>query len=496
MALIKLSSSIETVQNFVDGKFVPARGAQVDVWTPYQGRVIGKYQETTASELDSILALAQRGFDTWSAVPIKERTQVMFRFREILLRDAEALSHVIASESGKLPAEALAGLMKGVEVLEFATAIQNLDRGGKMEVSRGVWCETQRVPLGVVVGITPFNFPAMVPMWMIPIALTLGNAFVWKPSEKTPLTSQRIAAALKEAGLPDGAFTVVQGGRATVEQLCQHPIVQAVGFVGSSPVAKAVYERATLAGKRALCLGGAKNHIILMPDADPEVAAQGIVASFTGCAGQRCMAASVLVAVDPSAASTQRVLQGIVERSSKITLGQDMGAIITQASLQKLEGAIDRAGKTGAKLALDGRRAAKPVGYESGYWLGPTVLDGVQPGSEAATDELFGPLLSVMHAKSMSEALAMAGQSEYGNALSVFTQSGAVADEVARRARAGMVGINIGVPVPREPFSFGGFLSSRFGYGDITGQGGIDFWSNTRKVTTKWALQKDRNWMS
>jgi malonate-semialdehyde dehydrogenase (acetylating)/methylmalonate-semialdehyde dehydrogenase len=327
---------------------------------------------------------------------------------------------------------------------------------------------------------------------MIPIALTLGNAFVWKPSDKTPLTSIRLADAAKEAGLPDGVLTVVQGGRETVEAILDHPLVAAVGFVGSTPVAREVYRRGTGHGKRVLALGGAKNHIILMPDADRAMAARGITDSFTGCAGQRCMAASVLLAVG----EVDGTLDEITNKAAEIRLPTDMGALISSAARERLARAIDQAPEDGAKVRLDGRQAAAPAGLGGGYWLGPTILDHVRPGTQAAQDELFGPLLSVMRVKTLSEALAIQGASPFGNAASVFTSNGAVAERVAAEARAGMIGVNIGVPVPREPFSFGGINESKFGQGDITGPSSLDFWSQLKKVTTKWVQPTDQNWMN
>jgi malonate-semialdehyde dehydrogenase (acetylating)/methylmalonate-semialdehyde dehydrogenase len=382
--------------------------------------------------------------------------------------------------------------MKGIEVLEYALSIQNLDLGGKAEVSRGVHCEYRREALGVIANITPFNFPAMVPMWTIPIAIALGNAYVWKPSDKTPLTSLKIANALTEAGLPKGVFTVLHGGAETVDAIIDHPAVKAVGFVGSSKVAKIVYQRATNQGKRALALGGAKNHIVLLPDANSELSGLGISDSFTGCAGQRCMAASVLLAVG----NVDNHIQKIIERAGSLQLGQDMGALISKQQKEFLTSAIDRIEKAGGKILLDGRKAKAPAGLEEGNWLGPTVIDNVKPGSEAATVELFGPILSIIRCKDISEAMAIENSVEYGNACSVFTSSGPLADRVVREASTGMVGVNIGVPVPREPFSFGGINYSKFGHGDITGRHSLDFWSNIKKITTKWEVQTDSNWMS
>jgi malonate-semialdehyde dehydrogenase (acetylating)/methylmalonate-semialdehyde dehydrogenase len=423
---------------------------------------------------------------------MKERAKVLFNFRNILLRDIDMIAHVKSSESGKTFDEGKAGLMKGIEVLEYALSLQNADLGGKVEVSRGVMCEYRREALGVVANITPFNFPAMVPMWTIPISLALGNAYVWKPSDKTPLTALKIADALKEAGLPDGLLTVLHGGEATVNGIIDHPLVKAIGFVGSTKIAKLVYTRATALGKRALCLGGAKNHIILLPDANPELSGVGISDSFTGCAGQRCMAASVLLAVGDVSPHIQK----IVERSASLQLGKDMGAIITKAQVEFLHGAIARAEAAGARILVDGRKAKAPAGFEGGNWLAPTVLDQVQPGSEAAKIELFGPIISIVHVKDLTEALAIQASSEYGNACSVFTSNGALAERVMREARAGMVGVNVGVPVPREPFSFGGINASKFGHGDITGAHSLDFWSDVKKITSKWEKQNDSNWMS
>jgi malonate-semialdehyde dehydrogenase (acetylating)/methylmalonate-semialdehyde dehydrogenase len=425
-------------------------------------------------------------------VPIKERTQTLFRFRQLVLERLPALSNSAAREAGKTVDEAKAGVLKGVEIIEYALSLQNMDLGGTLEVSRGVTCETRREPLGVVAGITPFNFPAMVPMWQYPIAITLGNAFVLKPSEKVPLTSQLVGDLMTEAGFPPGVFSIVNGAREAVEAICDHPDVEAVGFVGSTPVARAVYHRVTARDGRALCLGGAKNHLLLVPDADPSVAIDGIVGSFTGCAGQRCMAASLLVTVG----KVDDLVDAIVERASKIELGPGMGAIIDRPSLERLETDIDRASKDGAKLRIDGRKPKAPSGFEGGNWLAPSIIDQASIDMECATKELFGPVLTIVRAKSLDEALSFQSSTPYGNALSVFTSRGDVARYVAERAPTGMVGVNIGVPVPREPFSFGGAKASRFGQGDMTGQGGVELWTKLKKVTTKWALQPDANWMS
>lgn len=490
--LIKIPGEKLKCQNFVNNEFQAGSGSAQTVISPYTGQVIGEYRNSTSADVAQIVEKAAVAQKAWAVTPIKERTKIMFNFRQILLRDIDSISHVIGAESGKTFAEAKAGLMKGVEVLEFAISLQNLDVGGKMEVSRGVHCEYRREALGVIANITPFNFPAMVPMWTIPIAITLGNAYIWKPSDKTPLTSNFLAQAFKEAGLPPGIFQIVQGGRETVEAVIDHPLVKAIGFVGSSKVAKMVYDRGTHLGKRVLALGGAKNHIVLLPDANPEMSGPGISDSFTGCAGQRCMAASVVLAVG----DVDLHIKKIVERAHSLKLGQDMGAIITKAQVDFLKAAIERAEKAGAQILLDGRKAHPPAGMEKGNWIGPTVLDFVKPGSEAGVDELFGPVISIIRCKTIHDAMEIENANDYGNACSVFTSSGALAEKVIQSARAGMVGVNIGVPVPREPFSFGGVNTSKYGHGDITGEASLNFWTDVKKVTTKWEPQTDQNWMS
>ncbi|HEY3496917.1 MAG TPA: aldehyde dehydrogenase family protein, partial [Polyangiaceae bacterium] len=420
------------------------------------------------------------------------RVRPLQRFSEIVTRNAQQLAELVSAESGKTRGEALAGIQRGLEVVEFAVSLPNLDRGGALDVSRGVTCEYRREPLGVVAGVTPFNFPAMVPMWMFPIALAVGNAFVLKPSEKVPLSACLLGAWLLEAGLPAGLFSLVHGGRAVVESLVDHPEIRALGFVGSSPVAKAVHGRATALGKRALCLGGAKNHLVVAPDADEALTVKGVVDSFTGCAGQRCMAASVLVVVGEA----ERFVEKIAAAASQLELGRTLGALIDGAARERLVSAIGQAESDGAKLLLDGRKASPPAGFEGGNWLGATVLDRVTPDMSCARVELFGPVLSVIHVATLDQALALERASEYGNALSIFTSSGAVARYVAERATSGMVGVNVGVPVPRDPFSFGGTKSSKFGQGDMTGPAGVELWSNLKKITTKWAVSPDANWMS
>jgi malonate-semialdehyde dehydrogenase (acetylating)/methylmalonate-semialdehyde dehydrogenase len=447
---------------------------------------------SSPEDVAAVVAGAQRAFRDWASTPIKERVLPLRRFHDLVTRHADDLAALVALESGKTPAEARAGLERGLEVVDFALSLPNLDEGALLEVSRGVTCEARREPLGVVAGITPFNFPAMVPMWMFPIAITLGNAFILKPSERVPLTPCRLGELMIEAGFPPGVFSLLHGDRETVHALVDHPDVRAVGFVGSTPAARAVYVRATALGKHALCLGGAKNHIIVAPDADEALTVRGVVDSFTGCAGQRCMAGSVVVAV----AGAARFVDAITAAARKIELGTAMGALIDAAARERLVRAVAKAQADGAEVVLDGRTASAPSGYEGGNWLGPTVLDRVRPDMECARAELFGPVLSIVRVDTIDQALALDRATPYGNATSVFTASGAVARYVADRSTSGMIGVNVGVPVPRDPFSFGGSKDSKFGSGDMTGPGSLDLWSQWKKITTRWALSPDANWMS
>ncbi len=491
--LVDIPSTPIEGKNLVGGEWVrPSGRPSIEVRTPYTGKVIGSVPHSTADDVASVVAAAAPAAAAWRQVPIKERTQVLFDFRARLLDNIDEVSNLAAIEAGKTVAEAKAGVLKGIEIIEYALSLQNLDAGGALEVSRGVTCETRREPMGVVAGITPFNFPAMVPMWQFPIALTLGNAFILKPSEKVPLTSCRLGELLIESGFPAGVFSIVHGGRDTVEALIDHEGVSAYGFVGSTPAAKAVYARAAGHGKRALALGGAKNHLIVVPDADRDITVEGVLNSFTGCAGQRCMAASLMVAVG----DVDHLIDAIVERAKQIRLGLDMGAIIDADAHARLCADIGQAADDGVQIRLDGRKAVAPEGYEGGYWLGPTILDRAKVDQTCATKELFGPVITIVRVKTLEEALSLQSTTPYGNAMSVFTSRGAVARRVIEAAPTGMVGINIGVPVPREPFSFGGTKASRFGAGDMTGAGGVELWSFLKKVTSKWSIAPDANWMS
>lgn len=488
---VERPKTIRECKNFINGAFVAPSKMQ-DIVSPWTGEVIARVTMSNQDDVEAAVSAAAAAFPAWRATPIKERCARLFKFRELVLSKLDFLANMAALEAGKTISEARAGIMKGLEVAEFALSLQNMDSGGAMDVSRGVSCEYRREPLGVVVGIAPFNFPAMVPMWMYPIAVTLGNCFILKPSEKVPVTSQYMAELMAEAGFPKGVFQLVNGAKETVEALVDHPLVQAVGFVGSTPIAKSLYVRATSHGKRALCLGGAKNYLLVVPDADEKITVRGVVDSFTGCAGQRCMAASLMLAVG----QVDHLIKKIAETAKALELGSQMGAIIDKAALSRITAAISQAEKQGAKILVDGRTAKPPKGFEGGCWIGPTIIDHATPDMECARSEIFGPVITIVRAKNLTEAMKLEAKSPFGNATSVFTTSGAVARFVSETATNGMIGVNIGVPVPREPFSFGGSKESKFGVCDITGESSLEFWSQRKKITIKWAEQSDATWMS
>jgi malonate-semialdehyde dehydrogenase (acetylating)/methylmalonate-semialdehyde dehydrogenase len=473
--------------NLVGGRFVTVEGKTIDLTNPHNGQLRGRVPVSGRHDVEAAMAAASTAGPEWRATPLKERSQLLFRFRDLLVAHAQELSMLVASESGKTEAEARAGLLRGIEIVEFASSLQNADAGASLEVSRSVSCEYRREPLGVVAGITPFNFPAMVPLWMFPIALTVGNAFILKPSEKVPLTACRLGELMISAGYPPGVFSIVHGDRETAEVLIDHPDLAAVAFVGSTGAAKAVYARATGQGKRALCLGGAKNILVIAPDADETLTVRAVVDSFTGCAGQRCMAGSLLLAVGKA----NSLIAKIADAASRLRLGVDMGALIDRPAREQLVRSIAEAQAAGCTLLVDGRDARAPTGCEGGNWLAPTVIDHARPDMECATRELFGPILTVIRVSTIDEALSIENQNRYGNATCVFTQSGSVARYVAERASSGMVGVNVGVPVPRDPFSFGGTKDSKFGHGDITGPAAVAFWSNLKKITSRWEPQNE-----
>ncbi len=470
-------------QNWIDGNFHDSSsGKSISVISPYYNKEIATIPDSNSDDLDQTVKKAKTAFPAWAATNIRERAQIMFNLKTIMENDIEQMTRLIALDNGKTIADAKGSILRGIEVIEFAISLPNMLQGESSNVSKGISCTMTHEPLGVVSGITPFNFPIMVPLWMIPLAITTGNCFILKPSEQTPLAALKLAEYLKEAGLPDGVLSVLNGTRESVESICDHPDIEAVAFVGSSTVAKIVYSRSTAQGKRALCLGGAKNPMIVVPDADQDSTAKGLLASSMGSAGQRCMAASVAVAV----ADVDSIIDQLVEEAKSFQLGVDMGTIVSKTALERITGYIDEAEAMGAKVLIDGRNPSPPEAYPDGYWLGPTILDGVAPEWPCATEEIFGPVLTIIRTETLESAMKIENENPYGNAAAVFTTSGQVAKTVSESASAGMIGINIGVPVPREPFSFGGWNESKFGHGDITGRSGVDFWTNLKKVTSRW----------
>ena len=480
------------VTNFIDGKFKnPSSAKTLDVVSPIDGVLLSKVSLSSPADLDEAVASAKKAFASWSKIPIKERVQVFFRYKTLLEKNLDALALVCSEENGKTMAESLAEIEKCIELTEFACSLPQLVAGELLEVSRGVECRTEHVPLGVVASIVPFNFPSMVPNWTIPNAIALGNCMIMKPSEKVPISVGKLAELLKEAGLPDGVLNVVHGDQQIVEAICDHPGIEAISFVGSTKVAKIVYRRATQNYKRCLALGGAKNHLIVLPDAIPEMTAQNVAASMSGCAGQRCMAASAMVGVG----DVDIIIDKICGEAKKIIPGKNLGAVINKESQQKIEKYITEAEDQGAKILVDGRKTIVE-GKENGTYVGPTVIDYVTPEMSVAKEEIFGPVISIMRTKTVDEALSIENANPYGNAASVFTQNGGMARYIIDRASAGMIGVNVGVPVPREPFSFGGWNESKFGVGDITGKSSIEFWTKLKKSTVKWNAEAGINWMS
>ena len=490
--MVTLAMKYAELTNYIGGKDIKSQSNRfLEVISPIDGNLLSRVPMSTADDLDAAVQAAKAALEGWSKTPIKERVQVFFRYKTLLERNLDELTRLVQEENGKTYDEAKAEVEKSIELTEFACAMPQLIQGEIMEVSKGVECRTERFPVGVVASIVPFNFPCMVPNWTIPNALVLGNTMIVKPSEQVPLSTHRLAALLKEAGLPDGVLNIVNGDRDIVEAICDHPDIEAISFVGSTKVAKIVYKRATSNLKRCLALGGAKNHLIVLPDAHPSMTASNVAASMSGCAGQRCMAASAMIAVGP----VDHIINMLCDEARKIVPGQNLGAVISHQAKERIERYITEAEKQGAKILVDGRNTVVE-GKEDGSYVGATVIDYVTPDMSVAKEEIFGPVISILRTHSLDEAIAIENANPYGNAASVFTQSGANARYVIERASAGMVGVNIGVPVPREPFSFGGWNDSRFGVGDITGKSSIEFWTKMKKTTTKWNAEAKTNWMS
>ncbi|MGK5552344.1 CoA-acylating methylmalonate-semialdehyde dehydrogenase [Actinomadura kijaniata] len=483
--------STKHITHWIGGK--PHTGTaerQGDVYDPATGRITGKVDFASPAEVDAAVAAAKAAFPGWRDTPLSRRVKILFRFRELLEAHKLELAELISAEHGKVVSDALGEVARGLEVVEFACGIPHLLKGGFSEnVSAKVDAYSILQPLGVVAGITPFNFPAMVPMWMFPVAIACGNTFVLKPSEKDPSASVRIAELWAEAGLPDGVFNVLQGDRTAVDGLLEHPEVKAVSFVGSTPIARYIYETAARTGKRVQALGGAKNHMVVLPDADLDLAADAAVSAGFGSAGERCMAISVLVAVEPVA---DELLAKIKERVARLRVGpgdnpeSEMGPLVTREHRDKVASYLDSGVAQGATLAVDGRETEILGGGGDGFWLGPTVLDHVTPEMDAYRDEIFGPVLSVVRVASYDEAMKLIGDNPYGNGTAIFTNDGGAARRFQNEVEVGMVGINVPIPVPMAYYSFGGWKASLFGDSHAHGMEGVHFYTRTKAVTARW----------
>ena len=485
------------IVHWVDGvEYAGESGRWADVTNPASGQVTGKVALATITDARTVIDSASRAAADWAAVSLARRTQVLFSFRELLNNRKDELAAIITAEHGKVHSDALGEISRGLEVVEFACGISHLLKGGHSEgASTGIDVHSKRVPLGVVGIISPFNFPAMVPMWFFPIAIAAGNAVVLKPSEKDPTAAVWLAALWKEAGLPDGVFNVLQGDKTAVDELLTNPSVQAISFVGSTPIAEYVYETASKHGKRVQALGGGKNHMVVLPDADLDLAADAAVSAGYGSAGERCMAISVLVAVDPIgddlvariADRTRSLVTGDGSESARGQHGReaDMGPLVTRDHRDRVAGFIDSGEASGAKVVVDGREVAAR-GAAEGFWLGPTLFDHVSPDMDIYREEIFGPVLSVVRVASYEEALALINANPYGNGTAVFTNDGGAARRFEADVEVGMIGVNVPVPVPVAYYSFGGWKRSLFGDTHAHGVEGVHFFTRGKVVTTRW----------
>jgi malonate-semialdehyde dehydrogenase (acetylating) / methylmalonate-semialdehyde dehydrogenase len=479
------------VTHWINGKpWDGQAGTRGDIYNPASGQVSGTVDYAGPAEVDAAVAAAAAALPGWRGTSLVRRSAVMFAFRELIQARKAELAAVISAEHGKVESDAAGEVTRGLEVVEFACGIPHLLKGGFSEnVGTGVDAYSIRQPVGVVAGITPFNFPAMVPMWMFPLALACGNTFILKPSEKDPSASLLLAEMLAEAGLPDGAFNVVHGGKEAVDAVLTHPGVRAVSFVGSTPIARYVWETAGASGKRVQALGGAKNHMVVLPDADLDLAADAAVSAGFGSAGERCMAISVLVAVDPIG---DELVAKIGERVAKLRVGPgtdakaEMGPLVTGAHRDKVASYLESGTRDGAVLAVDGREHPVTGGDPAGFWLGPSVLDHVTPQMSCYTDEIFGPVLSVVRAASYDDALNVINANQYGNGTAIFTNDGGAARRFTNEVEVGMVGVNVPIPVPMAFYSFGGWKSSLFGDTHVHGTEGVHFYTRGKAVTSRW----------
>ncbi|MDQ2841479.1 MAG: CoA-acylating methylmalonate-semialdehyde dehydrogenase [Acidobacteriota bacterium] len=480
---------MKTVSHWIGGKHVESHSPRSGtVWNPATGEKQATVSFASSGEVDEAVSAAGAAFPAWRATPLSRRAEIMFRLRELVDRNRRKIAELLTAEHGKTISDSLGEVARGLENIEFACGVPNLLKGAFSEqASRGVDVYQIRQPLGVVAGITPFNFPAMVPMWMFANAIACGNTFILKPSEKDPSVSIFLAELLEEAGVPEGVFNVVQGDRIAVNRLLEHPDIKAISFVGSTPVARSIYQTATRNGKRVQALGGAKNHMLVLPDADINMAADAAVSAGYGSAGERCMAISVVVAVGNIA---DPLIDAIRERTARIKIGpgledgNEMGPLITEEHRDRVASYLDSAASEGAQVAIDGRE--QPVTKRPGFFLAPSLLDRVRPGMRCYDDEIFGPVLSVVRVETYDEALRVIQDNPYGNGTAIFTRDGGAARQFQFDVEIGMVGINVPIPVPVAYYSFGGWKGSLFGDLHMYGPEGIQFYTRAKVVTSRW----------
>ncbi len=480
----------EDIGHFVGGKIIqPKAGRYADVYNPATGAIARRVALANRVEIDAAVEVAQAAFPAWSDTSPLRRARILFKYLELLNRHSDELAAIITAEHGKVFTDAQGEVTRGIEIVEFATGIPELLKGDYTEqVSTGIDNWVMRQPLGVVAGITPFNFPVMVPMWMFPMAIACGNTFILKPSPTDPSASLFMARLLKEAGLPDGVFNVVQGDKEAVDALLENPQVKALSFVGSTPIANYIYERGAHFGKRVQALGGAKNHMVIMPDADIDKAVDALVGAAYGSAGERCMAISVAVLVGDAA---DKVMPKLIERTKALKikngmeLDAEMGPIVTRAALERITGYIENGVASGATLLVDGRPFKSPQ-FEQGFWIGGTLFDHVTPDMTIYREEIFGPVLSCVRVANFADALNLVNAHEFGNGVACFTSDGNIAREFARRVQVGMVGINVPIPVPMAWHGFGGWKRSIFGDTHAYGKESVRFYTKQKSVMQRW----------
>jgi malonate-semialdehyde dehydrogenase (acetylating)/methylmalonate-semialdehyde dehydrogenase len=481
---------MRTIEHWIAGKPTSGRSDRTaPVFDPATGQQRSEVLLAVKEDVEAAVAAAADAFPQWSQTSISNRAKVLFAFRELVNASAAEIAGLITDEHGKVLSDALGEVQRGLEVVEFACGIPSLLKGSfSDQVSTDVDTYSFREPLGVVAGITPFNFPAMVPMWMFPVAIACGNTFVLKPSERDPSASIKLAELWQQAGLPDGVFNAVHGDKVAVDAILDSPDVAAVSFVGSTPIARYIHERGTASGKRVQALGGAKNHAIILPDAEVDFAADHLAAAAFGSAGERCMAISAAVTVGSAG---DRIVQAVNDRARSVKVGAgrdagaEMGPVVTREAQQRILGLIDSGESQGAQVTVDGRGYSVP-GFEDGFFVGPTVLDRVSTEMDVYTQEIFGPVLSVVRSDSIDEAIALINANPYGNGTAIFTNSGEAARRFQRGVHVGMIGINVPVPVPMAYYSFGGWKSSLFGDKHVHGPEGVSFYTRAKVVTARW----------